>query len=652
MAVRNAGNFGLLAAMTFFLLGSPLLGAGDGVKLKVTIDNSVIYAAPSISSQKLMTVALGKILDAEGRQGDFYKVTLDREGIKVPGYIHQEVVDEISEKEAAELAQRPAGPAETVLTQDEIVARLESRIDEATAPIKAAKDLDKSVENLRPVLAGVFGLEDHQKRKKYACDIYYWLGVALSKSGDAYGATREFRNMFDVDPAYAAEATKDIFDTQVSRLIEIAKKQHLGLLTSYTLSVNTEPQGADVKVNGELRGKSPFTYSSNDPKFTLEVEKQGYAPVKKDKFLLEQSETETITLQSLGRTVHVLSNPSGARVFLDGQDTGKVTACELGYVHFGEHRVRLALENYADAELPFEVEEGLDEAPVSATLVGRNYNPSQRLGGSLGKPLRFPRAVAVDGSGSVYIADETDFKIRRYDPELKTFGWGSTSLDVRKLDVPAGLAVDGQGFVYVTDFGNSCVVKFERSGKLVGRWLSNGVRERQLNGPTGIAVDANNDVFVADTGNNRVVRFSSTGNLKKFWGKPGTGRGEFSSPVGVAVNSRNEVLVVDKGGRIQKFTPDGDYLSEFGKAGSGDGELNRPQGLCLDALGYLYVVDTGNGRIQKFSPDGKPIACLGGKGTPDGPLSGPVAVAVSDKGAVYVVEKDLHRVQEFLVPVK
>ncbi len=641
-----------LAAIAVFLLSQLPIGAGEGGKLRVTIDNSVIYAGASMTAQALTTVPLGRILDSDGRQGDFYRVTFEKDGSKVTGYIHYEVVDVLSEKEVEELAKQSANPAEVARTQPEIVVRVETRIGDNAALIKEGKDLDKAVENLRPVLTEVIGLEDLQKRKQFACNIYYWLGVALSKEGELSGAMREFRNMFDVDPGYAAQATKDVFDTQMSRVIELARKQHLGLITNFALSINTVPQGADVKVNGEFLGKTPCNYSSNVPKFTLELDKEGYASVKKEKFMLEPSETESIPLQSTGRTVKVGSAPPGARIFLDGKDTGKATDCELSYVPYGERRVRLSLENYADWEASFEVREGFDPAPVSALLTARDYVCTQKVGGFLAKPFKFPKAVAVDRSGNVYLADETDFKIRRYDAELRTFGWGSTSLDVRKLNVPAGLAVDGQGFVYVTDFGNSCVVKFDRTGKLVGKWVSNGVRERELSGPTGIAVDANNEVYVADTGNNRVVRFSSTGSLKKFWGKPGTGRGEFSSPTGIAVNSKNEILVVDKGGRIQKFTPDGGYLSEFGKAGVGESELNRPQGLCLDALGCLYVADTGNGRIQKFSPDGQHIACLGGKGVPDGPLSGPVAVAVNDKGAVFIVERDAHRVQEFRVPIK
>jgi DNA-binding beta-propeller fold protein YncE len=652
MLTRPVFRFAVL--LSFALLSAVLLGsaAAAPLKLKVTIDRSAIYVAPSANSQKLAYVDLDKILDSEGRQGDFYKVTLEQNGLKITGFINKIAVEELSESDAERLSKEAAAPAEIVRTQADIFARIETRIEESKDLIKAQKELPRAVESLRPIIAEVFGLDDRQKQREVVCNIYYWLGVALAKSGDNSGAIQEFRNMFVVDSGFAAEATKDLFDTDVSRLVDTAKKMQKGLLISYTLSINTEPQKANVKIDGKFIGTSPITYSTTSPKFTLEIEKEGYAPVKKDKFLMDPSETEAIALQSTGRTVKVSSVPPGARVFLDGQDTGKVTACELPYVPYGERRIRLAIDNYADWEQSLQVREGPDPLPVSAVLTVRNYALFQKIGGTLNKPFKFPKAIAIDKSGNVYIADETDYKVRRYDPELRTFGWSDPSLSIRKLDTPAGIAFDSQGFMYVTDSVTSYVVKFDRNGRQVGRWGKQGAKTSDLNGPTGIAVDANNDIYVADSNDNRVVKYSSTGAFKKAWGKQGAGRGDFYFPVGIVIDSSNEVVVVEKGGRLQKFTSEGVFISEFGKSRIGDDELNRPQGLSLDAEGYLYVADTGNNRIQKFSPDGKLIACLGASGPQGGPVSGPVAVAANDKGAIFIVEKDSHRVQEFRVSAK
>lgn len=653
MSAQDARIFRCLAALAFVLSVLPGLGAGEGAKLKVTIDNSAIYTGPSSSTPKVANVPLNKVLDSTGRQGHFYKVTLDQNGVKINGYVHQEVVEEITEKEAEELAKRTPGPAEAIRTQAEIEVRLDDRIADNKALIKEGRDYARAVENLRAVIAEVFGLEDRQKQKKFACNVYYWLGVALAKSGDSYGATGEFRNMFEVDTGFAAEVTNDLFDTGVSRLVELAKKQQQGLITSYTLSINTEPQGATVSVDGKVIGKSPQSYSTTTPKFTLEFEKEGYAPLKKTVFMMEASASENVPLQSIGRNVRVGSTPSGARVYLDGRDTGLVTECELPYVSFGEHTLKLTKDDYADWEGACQVPEGAGPLPVTSVLTVSRYAAFRKWGGVNSKSFKLPKAVASDASGNIYVADESDLKVRKYDPELRSMPWSDPGLTIRKLDVPAGLALDGQGFLYVTDSANSCVVKFDRNGKQVAKWVNKGVRGGDLNGPAGIAVDRNDDVYVADSGNNRVVKYSSAGAVKKTWGKQGSGPGDFVLPTAVAVTPKNEIIVADKGCRVQKFTPEGVYISEFGKSGSGEGELNRPLGLCTDADGYVYVADTGNHRVLKFTPDGKLVAKVGGgAGASGGPLTGPVSVAVTGKGSVFVAEKDIHQIQEFRVPAR
>ncbi len=54
-------------------------------------------------------------------------------------------------------------------------------------------------------------------------------------------------------------------------------------------------------------------------------------------------------------TVQVNSTPQGARVYLDGADTGKVTNCLLSNLAPGSHAVKLVKEGFADADATFEV---------------------------------------------------------------------------------------------------------------------------------------------------------------------------------------------------------------------------------------------------------------------------------------------------------
>ncbi len=638
--------------IVLMLLAFPDPASPGAVKLKVTIDGSAIYLNPNIASRKLVNVPQNTVLDSDGKEGDFYKVTLVQKGASISGYIHQDVVEQITDSEAERLSGEASAGAAAVKSQPEIIAHLDDKIEEYKELVKADKDLSDAAEGFRSLIPALFSVDDHNQQRQRACSIYYWIGVALTKSGDLAGAKREFRNMWAVDTAYAAEATKDVFDKTVSQLVNTAKKIQEGQIVSYTLNINTDPQGATILVDGQVIGKSPQIYSTTNANLTLEAQKDGFAPVKKPIFLTEANSTVSLPLQSMGRTVRISSTPAGAEIFLDDQDTGKVTECEIPFVRYGAHTIRWTMDGYADEEQSVQVSEGPDPLPVSAVLTANQYAPSRTWGGPTSKFFKMPKAIAVDRSDNLCIADESNYKVRKYDVDLVSLGWNDPARTLWKLDTPAGIAFDDQGNMYVTDAGDSCWAKFDRDGRQVGKWKNTGPADRELKKPAGIAVSKSGDVYVADTGSSRIFEYSPAGAIKRYWGKPGFGRGEFSYPTGVAVNAKNEIVVADMRGRIQKFTAEGVYISEFGSPGSGPEELSAPLGLCLDGDGYIYVADTGNHRVQKFSPDGRLIVTLGAAGSPGGPLTTPVGVAVNGKGDVFVVERDANQIRKFQIAAK
>lgn len=76
---------GLIAGLVAVLLG---LGLGSStIKVRVTVDNASVKATPGILGQNLTTVPLDSVLDAEALQGQWYKVTVTKDGVKIAGYI-------------------------------------------------------------------------------------------------------------------------------------------------------------------------------------------------------------------------------------------------------------------------------------------------------------------------------------------------------------------------------------------------------------------------------------------------------------------------------------------------------------------------------------------------------------------------------------
>ena len=80
-----------------------------------------------------------------------------------------------------------------------------------------------------------------------------------------------------------------------------------------------------------------------------------------------------------------------------------------------------------------------------------------------------PRGVAVDGSGNVYVADTYNQTIRKVTPAGEVSTFAASPPDSRqigaesKVQYPCGVAVDGRGSVYVADIHNKTIRKITRS---------------------------------------------------------------------------------------------------------------------------------------------------------------------------------------------
>ncbi len=271
-----------------------------------------------------------------------------------------------------------------------------------------------------------------------------------------------------------------------------------------------------------------------------------------------------------------------------------------------------------------------------------------------------PTGIAVDSSGTVYVSDCLNHTIR----SITSAGVVSTlagsagspgSMDgtgaSASFNYPSGLAVDWSGTVYVADLLNQRIRSIS-SGGYVGIYMSSG-----FNYPSGVAVDNSGNVYVADSNGNS-IRKISYGYMTTLAGNGGTGSQDgygtsamFNLPTGVAVDFSGNVFVADsQNNKIRKIDPNG-YVTTFagsGAAGSADGTgtkatFNRPIHIAVDYAGYVYVSDRNNNKIRKISPSGR-VTTLAGTGT-SGYADGnglaaafnlPSGIAVDQSGNIYV----------------
>ncbi|UUX92573.1 PKD domain-containing protein [Methanoplanus endosymbiosus] len=267
--------------------------------------------------------------------------------------------------------------------------------------------------------------------------------------------------------------------------------------------------------------------------------------------------------------------------------------------------------------------------------------------------------------------------------------WGVKGSDDGEFSFPRGVAVDNAGKIYVTDWGNNRVQKFTGGGTFEMKWGTNGTEDGNFRSLLGIAVDDVGNVFVADSDNSRIQKFTSEGSFVTKWGKYGFGDGEFKCPSGIAIDGLGNVYVIDwssscvqkftsdgtfemkwgtnstfpndiafdsagslyitdtRNDRIQKFTTNGTLVKEWGSFGTGDGEFSFPRGIAVDSTGNVYVADGNNCRIQKFTSEGSFLTKWGSFGNGDGEFKFPFGIDVDDFGNVYVADSDNSRVQVF-----
>jgi streptogramin lyase len=303
-----------------------------------------------------------------------------------------------------------------------------------------------------------------------------------------------------------------------------------------------------------------------------------------------------------------------------------------------------------------------------------------------GTGINAPNAVAVDATGSIWIANEGGNSISKF----TSTGTAYTETDYTdsSLNQPNSIAVDNNGSIWLSNFGGNAVTEFTGSGT---SYTANSYPSSDLNLTEAIAVDGNNNIWAANLVPSSVSEFTGSGSSYSETAFTGV-----NFPTSLAIDASEDVWAGPAFGNVvTEFTPgSGTYTpSPFTNAniananaagidaagnawvassGSNEiavftgpsatfttnsysgGGLNAPVSLAIDGSGNIWLANGSGGSVSEFSNFGIPLSPATGftgtnslAGTTGGPLTGPTGIAIDASGNVWVSD-DSNTAVEFI----
>lgn len=286
-------------------------------------------------------------------------------------------------------------------------------------------------------------------------------------------------------------------------------------------------------------------------------------------------------------------------------------------------------------------EQGLRE------FVGAVSEPLPGLVDGAGSVARFayPRGLAIDARGNIFVADTSNDAVRQVTPA----GAVTTLARLAGGTSPKALAVDSAGNVYINDYRGN-LQRITADGSVSPVPLPTAQLDPGY--PYSIA-----KAIGVDGAGHMYVEFRLALQLLEDCGSYGphvcqlgfktsvvqiTPTGQWSTVASV-VGFQSSGMAVDRAGNVYlsgyvantilKITLSGQvttFAGTAGVAGAADGtgpaaSFLQPNQMAADAAGNVYVDDSGNHTIRKITPDGRVTTIAGTAGSDKlalGPLPG------------------------------
>ena len=310
-------------------------------------------------------------------------------------------------------------------------------------------------------------------------------------------------------------------------------------------------------------------------------------------------------------------------------------------------------------------------ACVVSTIAGKPGETGAADG--IGSAARFGEegaSLAIGPDGVLYVSDRADMTIRKVTPDgyvttLAGKAGEAGTVDGRgaaaRLGRLGGLAIDATGTIYVADEDNNTIRKIAPDGTvttLAGKAGEPGLvdgkgADARFSAPVGMAIDASGNLYVGSWEVNPAVRkVTPDGTVTTLAGSAGAGgatdgvgsAARFRMPWALAIDAQRVLWVVDIASdtvhsTLRKVLPDGTVTTV-----KADWPFGQPGMPWVDPSGVLYFTSYPDNTIMKMTPDGA-VTLLAGKagevGSADGSgdaarFNSPTGIVGDGAGTLYV----------------
>ena len=266
--------------------------------------------------------------------------------------------------------------------------------------------------------------------------------------------------------------------------------------------------------------------------------------------------------------------------------------------------------------------------------------------GFTGAGLNMPLSLAVDPSGNVWAANSGNSSVTEItagaNPDCSSGCFNFTGSGIR---APSGVAVDAHGNVWVANQGNDSVTEIMVGAATDCSFGCLNFTGGGLSGPDAIAVDLHSgNVWVSNVsisaplGSITEISGTATANCGSgclnISGGPLNAPAVINAPMAIAVDGSGNVWVANGSDSVAEIPAGATSCTsaclEFAKGG-----IQEPVGISVDTSGNVWIADRGSDAVTKI-PSGAASCLTDCTGYTGGALSRPSAVATDPFGNVWV----------------